>query len=186
MASNPLLPHFLQFPRQLDASHLSVKRPQSFCHRIFLSRLQGIRNCPGLHGPWHGVLEDLGWEDAIGQTRGLRPGPEAQRPRVRDAGRAAQPRVCTGAGLASGLRWSNPAVAAERLVLERRCSLTKQYPPLEPFSLAGVPGGRGWGVGCGLAGAWTVLLTLLFPYCDKRGSAGSWPLSQLGKTILAV
>lgn len=101
LARTPLLPLFLKFPRQLDASHLPVERPQSFCHRIFLSRFQGIRNCPGLHGPWHRVLEGLGWEDAIGQTRGLRPGPEAQRPRVRDAGRAAEPKGVyrRGAGL---------------------------------------------------------------------------------------
>lgn len=41
-------------------------------------------------------------------------------------------------------------------------------------------------MGCGLARAWTVLFTLLSPYCDKKGSAGSWPLNQLGKTILAI
>lgn len=88
----------MKFPRPLPgASHLPVERLQSFCHCVFLSRLQGVRNCPGLHGPWHRVLESLGREDAIGQTQGLRPGPEVQRPRVRDAGSAAEPKGCVRA-----------------------------------------------------------------------------------------
>lgn len=182
VARTLLLPLSMKFPGQPGASYLPVERLQSFCRCVFLSRLQSIHNCPGLHGPWHRVLGRLG------PGRRNRPNPRAPprsgspastREGCRERSRAE--RVCTVVGRASGLRWSPPGRCGRApcpgVGMLANQAASSFCPLLSRRSFW-----QAWGVEVGDSDrAWTALLMHSSRNRERDGGALSpGPLSQLG------